>query len=278
MSKKDDFYIGYLPEAPGTFAKRMKVFIILLVLLIPLFAFLIVGNEKEFPNSTFELGQLSTVEGVLTMEPVPMLKVPLGLNHLEKMLFQDIMLIGFGKFGAEQTLEKVAKEQELSLEGRFVKLEGTLIYYDGKTLLELSKNKASVIEVGDIAPMKTKRRALGEVSLKGEIADPKCFFGVMKPGEGKAHRSCAVRCISGGIPPILKATNDQGIQNYFIVLGDKGEKINEQVLSVVGEPITISGQLEQIDDWLVLRTDLKNDIKRLYSFSVRDVPMCNRME
>ena len=28
-----------------------------------------------------------------------------------------------------------------------------------------------------------------------------CFLGVMKPGRSKPHRACAVRCISGGIPP-----------------------------------------------------------------------------
>ena len=46
------------------------------------------------------------------------------------------------------------------------------------------------------------------MDVKGEIVDPKCFFGVMKPGEGKPHKDCAIRCILGGIPPVLKVTDE----------------------------------------------------------------------
>ena len=275
MSENKEFYIGYLPEAPNSFAKKMKLVILLTALLIPVLAFLIVNNQKDFANSTFELGQLSTMEGILTVDPVPMLKIAQGVNHQGEMLYQNIMLISFGKFGAEPTIEKMEKNQRKSLVGRKVKLEGTLIYYDGKTLLELSKNEHSLLEVGELNKYQTNRKPLGAVQLSGEIADPKCFFGVMKPGEGKAHRSCASRCISGGIPPILKAENEEGIANYFIILGPDGEKINDQVLPIVGEPIRIAGQLEQVDDWLVLKTNLQSDLERLYSFSIRDIPMCN---
>ena len=38
------------------------------------------------------------------------------------------------------------------------------------------------------------------VTLKGEIIDPKCYLGAMKPGGGKTHKACAMRCIAGGIP------------------------------------------------------------------------------
>ena len=36
---------------------------------------------------------------------------------------------------------------------------------------------------------------LGPVELTGEIADSKCWLGVMNPGEGTVHRDCARRCL-----------------------------------------------------------------------------------
>lgn len=44
------------------------------------------------------------------------------------------------------------------------------------------------------------------MTLEDEIIDPKCYFGVI-PGKGKIHRSCAIRCISDGIPPVLATTD-----------------------------------------------------------------------
>ena len=44
---------------------------------------------------------------------------------------------------------------------------------------------------------------LDTFTLIGEIVDSKRYLGVMNPGNGKVHRDCAVRCLSGGIPPIF---------------------------------------------------------------------------
>lgn len=43
----------------------------------------------------------------------------------------------------------------------------------------------------------------------------------MKPGEGKAHRACAIRCIAGGIPPV--STTIEAIA--------REKKVNEYVLA-----------------------------------------------
>jgi hypothetical protein len=45
--------------------------------------------------------------------------------------------------------------------------------------------------------------SLGTQTLIGEIVDSKCYLGVMNPGALIPHRACAIRCISGGIPPVL---------------------------------------------------------------------------
>lgn len=211
------------------------------------------------------------------MEPFPMLKLHLGTDHTGKVNYQSVLLIGFGKFGAEPTISAMEEQHGEKLEGKKVKLEGTLIYHDGKTLLELTKMEAALKEVKEEIALKSARVELGEIELLGEIADPKCFFGVMKPGEGKPHRSCAIRCISGGIPPVLKTINQAGENQYFLLKGPDGKTINKALLPYVGEGVKLSGKLSQIDDWLVLEVDPKQ-IGRTNATLLGKAPMCVEKE
>ena len=277
-SRPDEFYIGYQPEALPTFVRKIRQFLLLLILLIPILAYVLVTNQKGFPNSTFELGQFTEVEGVLNLSPVPMLKVYAGKSLDGKTIIQSILLIGFGKFGAEPTLEKMEAASGQRLVGKMLKLEGTLIYYDGKTLLELTRGEDALKAVSETQARQPAQNVLGTVKLKGEIADPKCFFGVMKPGEGKAHRSCAIRCISGGIPPILKATNQTGEQNYFLLTDMAGNKINAKFLHKIGMAWEVMGELVQQDDWLILKVDPENGIERTHPELLGQIQMCQESQ
>ena len=151
-----------------------------------------------------------------------------------------------------------------------------MIYHKGKTLLELTKGEAAFIsKVDSSSNYNVVQSSLGLVSLIGEILDPKCALGVMKPGYGKPHRSCAVRCLSGGIPTVFRITNQEGAENYCLLLGSNGEKINEAVLPQVADQVRICGQLEQQDDWLVLYADAGTDILTLQPYWAKeDIPMC----
>ena len=187
------------------------------------------------------------------------------------------MLIGFGKHGAEKDIEAIEEIQERNLDGQTVKLRGTRIYYDGKAALELTEGTEAFVGVGTPLAMPSPiNQSMGDVRLFGEILDPKCALGVMKPGYGKPHRSCAVRCISGGIPPILKSQDQEGNTEYVLVLGTNGEKINDQVLPFVADQIRICGRLEQVDDWLVLYTEGAESILRLQPYWMEgEIPMCS---
>ena len=271
----NDFYIGYLEKMPPSFRGPVRVFVLAAALLLALASFIIVKGQQAFSTSTFELGQLTTVEGTLRMEPAPMIQLETGKDSKGHPILQSILLIGFGKHGAEATLEKVEAQRKLKLDGKKLKLEGTLIYHDGKTLLELTQKEKSILDVLDVAPLNRQLTELGQISLRGEIADPKCYFGVMKPGEGKTHRSCAARCIAGGIPPILKAVSNDGQVQYFIIEGEDGEPINEQVLPIVGEPVQLTGSVVLYDDWLVLRLKDANSAQRLSARFMLEAPLCN---
>ncbi|MGB1242215.1 MAG: hypothetical protein ACPG49_06820 [Chitinophagales bacterium] len=261
---QDDFYIGWQPKSPRSYAKTMKLFIAMLFVLVPLSAFLLVSSQNKFSTSNFEFGKTTEIEGVLVKKPVPMLKLKGGATFDGKIVYQSILLVAFGKRGAKGDILAM-ENKEGDLEGKTVRLKGTLIYGDGKTLLELTEGKDALLEVkrGEAFVLNEEEK-YGAKTLQGEIIDPKCYFGVMKPGEGKIHRSCAIRCISGGIPPVLRMQDEEGSYSYSLLLGSKGENINQEVLDYVASPIEVSGELSKVDDWLLLRVDFDNSPKLLY--------------
>lgn len=249
----DEFYIGYEDKAPKGYARFYKLIILILLLGMGAVAFILVKSQKGFSSATFELGKLTQLEGTLTMKPVPMLTL--------KNSNESVLLIDYGKFGAEKTLLDFFRDG--SINGLNVIVEGTLIYGDGKTLMELTNGRQSILKFSHDAKEIVVEKPLGKVELIGEIIDPKCYFGVMKSGEGKVHRSCAIRCISGGIPPVLKVDNTEGATNYFILRGQNGQHINQKLLDFVAEPVKITGELFQFNNWMVLNLDETIGIERM---------------
>jgi hypothetical protein len=106
---------------------------------------------------------------------------------------------------------------------------------------------------------------LGTRRLTGEILDPKCYFGVMKPGYGKPHRDCAIRCIAGGISPVFRTRSESGETNYYLILDEEGNKMNDALKDFVAEPVSLTARVVQYDDWIILYTD-KNSIRRTGGF------------
>ncbi len=274
---QQNFYIGWQEKAPTPYARAVKRFVGMAVILVLLTATLLVLTQRGFVDSVFELGKLSTHEGILVKAPVPMLKVPAGSKANGTPLYNSMLLVGFGKFGAEATLAEIEEAQEQDLGGKMIKLEGTLIHYQGKKALELTKGVNAFVSFSeDKVDYQKQKISFGLVRFRGEILDAKCALGVMKPGYGKPHRSCAVRCISGGIPPILRVTKKTGEANYCIVVMENGQPANEELLTFVADQVQLCGRLEQQDDWLVLYTDPKSDIYRLNPYWIQgEIPMCN---
>ncbi len=77
----------------------------------------------------------------------------------------------------------------------------------------------------------------------------------MKPAEGKVHKSCAIRCISGGIPPVFRHETDSG-NLYYVLKGVNGEDINQEVLEFVGEAVEVTGNAYEVNVWMVLEVDV----------------------
>ena len=95
----------------------------------------------------------------------------------------------------------------------------------------------------------------GEFTLLGEIMDSKCFSGVMKPGSGKTHMGCAIRCISGGVPAVFHVRRNSGATLDFVLIDDQNRTVNERVLPLVAQPLELKGEVIRFDNLLALRAN-----------------------
>jgi hypothetical protein len=121
-------------------------------------------------------------------------------------------------------------------------------------MIELVSGSISV--VGESKQPEQATKELGTFELTGEIVDSKCYLGVMNPGNGKVHRDCAERCLSGGIPPIF-ATNDfNGVPAIFLLTSPNRKPLpKEAFLDRVAEPVRIRGKILQLGGTLSMETE-----------------------
>ena len=121
MNERDEFYIGYLPQAPHAQGRRMRVVIVLLLGFVALVALWLVFGLQKLPLSVFEFGQVRDFAGIIQARPYPTLLVRDG-NTLAQYL-----LVAEGKHGADVA----------SFDGKNVTLKGTRIARDGMTMIEV---------------------------------------------------------------------------------------------------------------------------------------------
>ncbi len=246
MTKKselsEEFFVGYLNDIPvhtkGFLKKIALGLLTFVIVLAPLLSF----NQQPFSDANFDFGIFTTLDGNLFLTPFPHLKLTTSSMN------ESCLLVGAGKMGAESALQYF--EEKLGpLEGKHVRLKGQLIHGNGKRLMQISKDDVPEIVSNEITVLSALN--FETASLEGEIIDPKCFFGVMKPGEGKPHRSCAIRCIAGGIPPVLHTQ-----KNNYILLDENKHPLNSEVLALVGDVVTLKGSVATLDNWQLFLLDL----------------------
>ncbi len=152
-----------------------------------------------------------------------------------------------------------------ALEGQPVVVTGNLIQRGQHTMLAvdeqgtwLRRDERAVPDAGLALPA---TEALGEVSLNGEILDSKCWFGAMRPSNGKLHKACASLCIRGGIPPAFFARGPAG-QSALMIMTDAGRAHGPELLALVADPVRLSGQVLRRGDLVMLDTPV-SAIQRL---------------
>lgn len=243
----DDFYIGWEARGAPGIRKTVRNSALMLFLLSALVSGLLAVSQRMIAQSVFEWGSSKSFSGILQTQPYPHLLVPRPGNTRALPKFSTYYLVAPWKFGLDG--ESIAP-----FNGKAVTLKGTLIYRGNQTMVE---TKPEWIQVSDdrSAPSPPTSVRLGRQTLVGEIVDSKCFLGVMNPGQLTPHRACAIRCISGGVPPVLLVRQKQGPAVYLLLVSSEGRPVNLHLLDKVAEPVEVTGEVERQGDWLILRAD-----------------------
>jgi len=229
MQSESEFYVGYLPM-PGALKRTIRRVVAALGLLAIGAAAILIAGQHPFPVASFEFQQYREFRGTLIATPYPALAIPgQGVPWL---------LVGPGKHGVDDMR---------SLDGREVKLTGERIIRGDDHMIEVA-GQASTLS--NAVAHRVPDIELGQVQLTGEVVDSKCYFGVMNPGAGKVHRDCAVRCISGGIPPAFLVRDSNGNTATLLLASWKRELLNH-----IAEPVQIRGRLLRSSGRLILNQE-----------------------
>ena len=249
MNQPDEFYIGWEAKAAPGIGKTVRKTVVVVLALALLAPVVLAVSQRMIGASVFEWGNHKSFSGILQTTPYPHLLVPRPGNTDGLARYSTYYLVAPWKFGLD-------REAIAPLDGKSVMLKGTLIYRGNQTMIE-TKPEWIAVSTND------QRRArsdapylrLGKQTLVGEIVDSKCFLGVMNPGQLTPHRACAVRCISGGVPPVLLVRQKDGPAIYLLLVSADGKPVNKQVLDMVAEPLEITGEVERQGELLILRAD-----------------------
>jgi nitrite reductase/ring-hydroxylating ferredoxin subunit len=232
-----EFYVGYLPASPPSLARHTRRALVTMALLGGGTVVTLALAQAPFADSTFEYGHPRSVTGRVRAHPYPILDVA---ENGEK---RSYLLAGQGKHGAAGSVA--------SFDGQVVRILGTMANRGNARLLEIERiERAGAAPAVEAAPVP---ELLGEFTLSGEIVDSKCWTGVMNPGEGKTHLDCAVRCLSGGLTPMLVVRDSAGRERYLVLTDERGGPMPRSVLPAVGRPVTVSGSVRREGRLLFLR-------------------------
>jgi hypothetical protein len=245
----DEFYVGYLP-GPSGYVRFLRRIVPVLILSTIIIGGLVIQAHNNPGDGVWDIDTSRTIEGVIDTMPYAMIRVA-GEGASAPM--QSILLVSEGKFGALDRVKPFA--------GQAVRVHGTVLSRKGRRLFELADGDAAIdpLSAPDAPRAGQLNRpapeSLGTMTLRGEIIDPKCFFGAMKPGEGKAHKECATLCISGGIPPMFLTRSRDGEMRFYLLAGVDGGPVGDEILPFVADSVEVDGTVERLGDLLILKID-----------------------
>jgi nitrite reductase/ring-hydroxylating ferredoxin subunit len=233
--KDSGFYIGYQPTTSPALARHTRNAVAGIGGIAALTMMALALAQEPFADSRFEYGHPRELVGRLRAKPYPRVEVASAGG------ITQYLLAAAGKHGAAPLAE--------GHDGRNVRLLGTLAARGNAAMLEVD----SLAPAPEGQPPALVQQALGEFSLRGEIVDSKCWTGVMNPAEGKTHLDCAVRCLSGGLPPLFVLRDPLGRESHLVLTDAGGGPMPREILPAVGRPVQIRGQVFREGTLLFLR-------------------------
>lgn len=247
----DALYVGYLPAPRGVarFARRSAECLAAVAVVVALAT---AAAQRPQGRGEFHAGEASRTTVTAYLSPIP-----LCLWEDNHGVARWLLVVGERKFGAPEAFERVALGAPTEAVGIVIAAPDGSSPGCFEFATEQPGEAGASSRIEGAKPAAATERALGRRTLRGQIIDPKCHFGAMKPGEGKVHRACAVRCLSGGIPAVLMvrerdeaaaaSTGAPGERVAFYTLLDtRGELANHAVLDHVAENVEITGEASRL--------------------------------
>jgi hypothetical protein len=239
--KTDDFFVGYL-DTPKSDRRFFLGAGLALTLGSVASAAALASKQNNPGKGSWDQAEVREWTGIVTGSPYAMLRTA-DLDGTPK----TVLLSCLGKCGVAAKIG--------NLEGQLVSVTGSLIQRGDNAMI-------AVADAPDwIKPIETNGLTtasgfpdvtfLTDIDLEGEILDSKCWFGAMKPSEGKVHKSCASLCIRGGIPPAFFAKGKDGRHSLMIMTVDGGA-YPTSALEFVADPVRIKGRVSQWGNLLML--------------------------
>ncbi len=195
---------------------------------------------------TWAMGDVRDWTGIVTSEPYAMLRSA-DVDGVPK----TVLLSCLGKCGVGPRLG--------GLEGRMVRIRGSLIARGQHAMIAVPEMEMDWIAPLDGGPDPALAfpapEVLTDIDLAGEILDSKCWFGAMRPSQGKVHKSCAALCIRGGLPPAFFARDRSG-RAALMILTENGRAHGEGVLPFVADPVRLQGRVSRWGNLLLVDAPL----------------------
>ncbi|HEX9894032.1 MAG TPA: hypothetical protein VGA78_08900 [Gemmatimonadales bacterium] len=236
LEADQEFYVGYSPQAPPGIARFVRYRVGLILGLAVFTTVLLAWNQKRPDPSVFEYGNTRQFSGLLRERPYPM------VFTADSGAIRTWLLAAEDKHGADRLVA--------GLDGQWVSFDATRLHRGSSGMLELTEHTGPA--EGALAPLAGED--LGVVVITGEIVDSKCWIGAMNPGEGPTHRLCALRCLRGGLPPMLTGHDEGGTPVAALLVGPDGDRM-DSVLSYVATPVRVTGRLRRLGTLMVLESD-----------------------
>lgn len=239
MSKKD-FFIGWaeMPDTDRRFFLKAGAGLMIGASGIAGF---VAASQAPVGTGSWDIATFKDFKGVVTNTPYPMLRT----RDIDGTV-RTAMLVCQVKCGVDLRLGAMA--------GKSVVINGSLVQRGEYASIAVADGPEWLRELdgpADPALAFPEPEPLGEITLAGEILDTKCWFGAMRPGEGKVHKACASLCIRSGIPPAFFA-RDARDNAALLIMTENGGRFGETMLAHVADPVEVTGAVSRVGDVFVM--------------------------
>jgi hypothetical protein len=247
---KNDFFIGWSPEMPTIDRRFFLGSGVALTLGTGAIAAGVASGQNPPQPGGWNMGEVRDFKGVATAEPYAMLRTT-DVDGTPK----TVLLGCQGKCGVSAKIG--------ALSGKAVTVKGSLIQRGPYAMIAVIDGLDWIREdtEGNASLAFPAIETLGEIKLKGEILDTKCWFGAMNPNQGKVHKACASLCIRGGLPPAFYV-KDIRDQQALMIMTDRGLAHGKDLLEFVADPVELTATAKRWGDLLLVDSPVSG-IRRL---------------